>query len=144
MRNPAPAYLTAKNTGSDATISATMPRLVANAQIASPIVTPSAVNTPVLRPPIRVLRIVSAVSGPGVMRMKIETPRNASSVASIVSVLSLKVALPRLADQIDAERMVRLLGDLLEAGLGVDRARGGENALGPQRHAPIARVLGKA
>src|SRR5262245_48330363 len=118
MRNAAPAYFTAKNTGSDATISATMPRLVATAQVASPIATPSAVNRPVLRPPISVLRIVSAVSGPGVIRMKIETPRKASSVASIAP--SLKVAFPGLADQVGAERMVRLLGDLLEAGLGVD------------------------
>src|SRR5216684_4961231 len=39
---------------------------------------PSAVATPPARPPVKVLRMVMAVSGPGVMITRAEIPRNAS------------------------------------------------------------------
>jgi hypothetical protein len=69
--------LTATKTGSEATRRATMPTLVASAQIACPAATPSAVRTPPRRPPSSVLRMVSAVSGPGVAMTRIEMPGNA-------------------------------------------------------------------
>src|SRR5690349_871622 len=44
----------------------------------------------------------------------------------------LEIPLPGLADQIDAERVMRLFGDELEARARIDRTRRGQNALGPQ------------
>ncbi len=57
--------------------SVTIPMLVATAQIIWPLAIPSAVSTPPERPPMSVLRIVTAVSGPGVTITMSETPRNA-------------------------------------------------------------------
>ena len=56
-----------------------MPALAASVQTAWPVETPSAVRTPVRRPPASVFLIVSAVSWPGVTITSAETPRNASS-----------------------------------------------------------------
>lgn len=64
----------ARKTGSLATSSATSPRLVANAQIDRPVATPNAVSKPPARPPSKVLRMVSAVSGPGVQITSAATP----------------------------------------------------------------------
>jgi hypothetical protein len=44
-----------------------IPALVATVQHACPVTTPNAVITPARRPPASVLRIVTAVSGPGVV-----------------------------------------------------------------------------
>src|SRR5580765_8962845 len=57
---------------------------------------------------------------------------------------ALEVALPGFADQVDAERMMRLLGDKLEARPRVNAARRGEDALRPQCHSPVAGFPGKA
>ena len=54
--------------------SATIPALVAIAQIVRPLATPSAVKMPPARPPNSVLRMVMAVSGPGVMITTSATP----------------------------------------------------------------------
>src|SRR5215831_16907968 len=62
-----------------------MPALVASAQIACPVATPSAVAMPPARPPSSALRIVIAVSGPGVTITRIEMPRNARNDSIIVS-----------------------------------------------------------
>src|SRR3954471_13785724 len=160
--------------GSDATSSATMPRLVANTQMVCPATMPSAVNTPPPRPPTIVLRTTSAVSGPGVTMTKIEMLMNASRDVSIVVLQKvwcfapprgsgdpvacswipvcarmcgdqiLKIALPGFADEIDAERVMRLFGDPFESGLGVNAARRQKIALRPQRHAPISGLSRKA
>ena len=65
--------------GSDAASSAAIPAAVASVQIACPLETPTAVNTPARRPPRSEFRIVSAVSGPGVTITIAETPRKAAS-----------------------------------------------------------------
>lgn len=72
--------LTAAKTGSEATSSAATPALVASAQTAWPVATPSAVKTPLRRPPTSVLLIVSAVSGPGVTITSKDTARKAASI----------------------------------------------------------------
>src|SRR5258707_367368 len=54
-----------------------------------------------------------------------------------------QIALPGFPDQIGAERAVRLLRHQFESRLGVDAARGEQNALRPQRHALVAGLLGK-
>jgi hypothetical protein len=64
-----------------------MPRLVAKAQTAWPTETPSAVKMPPARPPSRVLRTVTAVSGPGVMMTSADTPRNARTELASITVL---------------------------------------------------------
>lgn len=61
----------------------TSPRLVATAQMSWPADTPSAVETPLARPPRKVLRMVKAVSGPGATITTIETPRNVRNEPSI-------------------------------------------------------------
>jgi hypothetical protein len=50
--------------------------LVAPTQISSPIATPMLVNTPPWRPPARELRMVRAVSGPGVQVVSAESAMN--------------------------------------------------------------------
>jgi hypothetical protein len=77
MRYAAPIILSAKNSGSDATSSAVIPALAASAQIASPLETPSAVNTPPRNPPAIAERTVTAVSGPGVVITSSERPMKA-------------------------------------------------------------------
>ncbi len=57
-----------------------MPIEVAIAQIAWPATMPSAVKTPPRRPPSNVLRMVRAVSGPGVTMTSADTPRKARNV----------------------------------------------------------------
>ena len=79
MRYAAPANFSARKAGSEATSSAVMPTLAATVQQACPVRTPKAVITPALRPPSRVLRMVTAVSGPGVTMTSTATPRNAST-----------------------------------------------------------------
>src|SRR4051794_35263597 len=56
-----------------------MPTLVATVHIVCPADTPTAVKSPATRPPRSVLRIVSAVSWPGVTITSADTPRNARS-----------------------------------------------------------------
>src|SRR6187200_3261499 len=56
-----------------------MPRLVATVQIACPVATPAAVPVPARRPPISVLRIVRAVSWPGVRMTTRAMARNAAN-----------------------------------------------------------------
>src|SRR4051794_30261778 len=56
-----------------------MPALVAIVHVACPADTPTAVKTPATRPPSSVLRIVSAVSWPGVTITSADTPRKATS-----------------------------------------------------------------
>src|SRR2546425_2232289 len=75
-RYAAPASLSATKAGSAATRRAAMPALVASDHVACPSATPAAVATPPARPPRSVLRIVSAVSGPGVTITMIESTRN--------------------------------------------------------------------
>ena len=55
--------------------------LVATAQIVCPLAIPSAVSTPPERPPMSVLRIVTAVSGPGVTITMTETLKNARKLS---------------------------------------------------------------
>jgi hypothetical protein len=62
---------------SDACSTAATPALVASAQTACPPETPTAVKTPLRRPPSSVFLIVRAVSWPGVTITTAETPRNA-------------------------------------------------------------------
>ena len=71
--------MTARKAGSEAARRAAIPAAVASVQVACPVDTPSAVKIPARRPPMSVLRIVSAVSGPGVAITIAETPRNAKS-----------------------------------------------------------------
>jgi hypothetical protein len=59
-----------------------MPTLAASVQTACPLHTPSAVASPARRPPRSVLRIVSAVSGPGVTITTTDNARNAASMAA--------------------------------------------------------------
>src|SRR6266513_3173493 len=66
MRYAAPASFSAANAGSAATRSAETPTLVASDHVAWPSATPTAVAIPAGLPPTRVLRMVRAVSGPGV------------------------------------------------------------------------------
>src|SRR2546425_12812435 len=75
-RYAAPPSLSATKAGSAATRRATMPALVATDHVACPSATPAAVANPDARPPRSVLRIVSAVSGPGVTITMIESTRN--------------------------------------------------------------------
>src|ERR1044071_4680271 len=51
-----------------------------------------------------------------------------------------KLQVPGLRDQLRAEALVRLRGDLLEPVRFVELARGGEHALRPQRDLAIARL----
>src|SRR2546425_3294214 len=85
MRYAAPANFNAVNTGSEATMSAARPALVATVQTNCPLATPQAVRTPDRRPPASVLRIVNAVSWPGVTMTRMETPRNAARLTAITS-----------------------------------------------------------
>src|SRR5947209_14861692 len=66
-------------------MSAARPALVATVQTNCPLATPQAVRTPDRRPPASVLRMVSAVSWPGVTMTRIETPRNAARLTAITS-----------------------------------------------------------
>ena len=75
----------ARKAGSDAWISSAIPKLVASVQTACPMATPAAVATPQRRPPAKALRTVRAVSGPGVQITITETPRKASSWASMAA-----------------------------------------------------------
>ena len=70
--------MTARKAGSEAASSAAIPAAVASVQAACPPETPTAVKIPARLPPSSVFRIVSAVSGPGVMITIAETPRNAA------------------------------------------------------------------
>jgi drug/metabolite transporter (DMT)-like permease len=63
--------------------SATTPALAATVQTAWPAATPPAVAIPFRRPPATVLRMVSAVSWPGVQMTTAETATNASRLSSI-------------------------------------------------------------
>src|SRR5437016_9969891 len=130
---------------SDATSSATMPALVASTQTACPTTMPNAVKMPPLRPPMMVLRTVSAVSGPGVTMTRIDMLRNARKDVFIVCLQSrLQRPLPGLADEIGAERVVRFFRHEPEARGLIDAARGGEDALRPQRHRGVAGAPGEA
>jgi hypothetical protein len=60
-----------------------MPAAAASAQTESPVATPSAVNAPPRKPPAMALRIVIAVSGPGVTITRMEMPRKAQKVSMI-------------------------------------------------------------
>ena len=73
--------MSARKAGFDATSSAATPAALATDQIASPVETPTAVPIPASRPPEIVLRIVSAVSGPGVQMTTTASPTNASRSA---------------------------------------------------------------
>src|SRR2546430_15451327 len=66
-------------------MSAARPALVATVQTNCPLATPVAVRTPGRRPRRCVLRIVSAVSWPGVTMTRMETPRNAARLTAIAS-----------------------------------------------------------
>src|SRR5213080_464191 len=66
-------------------MSAARPALVATVQTNCPLATPQAVRTPDRRPPRSVLRIVNAVSWPGVTMTRMETPRNAARLTAIRS-----------------------------------------------------------
>src|ERR1700741_3379993 len=68
----------ATNNGADAISTTARPALVAIVHAACPRATPAAVAAPVVRSPARVLRIVRAVSWPGVQMTRRETPRNAT------------------------------------------------------------------
>src|SRR5438067_3013807 len=66
-------------------MSAARPALVATVQINCPLATPAAVRTPDRRPPASVLRIVNAVSWPGVTMTRMEMPRNAARLTTTTS-----------------------------------------------------------
>src|SRR6266849_3220045 len=66
-----------RNSGPEAMSTTARPALVATVQIAWPAETPSAVADPVRRSPRSVLRMVRAVSCPGVQMTRSDTPRNA-------------------------------------------------------------------
>src|SRR4051812_14536611 len=66
----------AVNANCDARRRAARPTAVQIAQVACPAATPTAVRKPLRRPPRSALRIVSAVSGPGVTITTAETARN--------------------------------------------------------------------
>src|SRR6266566_5106729 len=66
-------------------MSAARPALVATVQTNCPLATPQAVRTPDRRPPASVLRMVNAVSWPGVTMTRMETPRNAARLTAITS-----------------------------------------------------------
>src|SRR3989442_7103325 len=85
MRYAAPANFNAVNTGSEATMSAARPALVATVQTNCPLATPAAVSTPDRRAPTSVLRMASAVSWPGGMMTRVETPRNAARLTAMTS-----------------------------------------------------------
>src|SRR6266568_1056733 len=106
---------------------------------------PSAVNTPPRRPPTIVLRTTSAVSGPGVMMTKSDMPLNARNDVSIFCSSRLggvlQVDVPGLADEIDAEGVVRLGGRAFESRMRVNAARREQVGLRPQRHGLVARLL---
>src|SRR5262249_764296 len=65
--------------------SAARPRLVSSVHAHCPVDTPTAVRTPLRRPPASVFRIVNAVSCPGVTITTIATPRNAARCAIAAS-----------------------------------------------------------
>src|SRR5262245_34154527 len=73
----------ARNKGSEATISAARPMLVASAHTAWPADTPNAVAMPAARPPDIVERIVRAVSCPGVTITTSDTPTKATRSTGI-------------------------------------------------------------
>src|SRR6266542_4648918 len=79
MRYAAPSSRSARNAGSEARRSAAAPTLVTTAQVSCPRLTPIAVATPPGRPPNSVLRIVRAVSWPGVTITRMATARNSGS-----------------------------------------------------------------
>ena len=84
------------NAGSEAASSAAIPTADASVHTACPDETPSAVKIPARRPPSSELRIVSAVSGPGVTITIADTPRKAaSSVTPAVS--QFRIVAPRCA-----------------------------------------------
>jgi hypothetical protein len=75
----------AMNSGADASSTAESPALAASAHTSCPLTTPAAVAIPQLRPPSSVLRMVSAVSWPGVTITTAETPRKAASCAALTA-----------------------------------------------------------
>jgi hypothetical protein len=77
MRYAAPASRSAEKAGCDARSTDAIPTAVATAQTHWALATPAAVETPARRPRSSLLRIVSAVSGPGTTITSTETPRNA-------------------------------------------------------------------
>src|ERR671936_1492160 len=93
---------------SDARMSADNPALVASAHVTWPLLTPQAVKTPARLPPASVLRIVSAVSCPGVTITNTETPRNAATSC-------IDAVIPHVTGHLDVPREVlvcqRLAGD---------------------------------
>src|SRR5919204_1588435 len=91
--------LSTTNADSDARMSADNPALVVSAHVTWPLLTPHAVKTPARLPPTSVLRIVSAVSCPGVTMTSTETPRNAAS-SCIAPVI------PHVAGHLDLTREV--------------------------------------
>src|SRR5436190_20504387 len=79
----------ARKSGADAISRTASPALVAAVHVAWPAATPAAVATPERRPPARVLRIVSAVSWPGVQMTSSDTPRKAKYDPSPITMRSL-------------------------------------------------------
>src|SRR5881397_3988623 len=79
----------AKKTGSEAASTTARPALVATVQVAWPAATPAAVARPARRPPASVLRMVRAVSCPGVQMTSRDTPRNARYDPRPITVRSL-------------------------------------------------------
>src|SRR5919204_2580418 len=100
--------LSTTNADSDARMSADNPALVVSAHVTWPLLTPHAVKTPARLPPMSVLRIVSAVSCPGVTMTSTETPRKAAS-SCIAPVI------PHIGGHVDLTRDVlvcqRVAGD---------------------------------
>src|ERR671925_622464 len=88
-RYAAPAILSATRAGSHATRRAVTPVLVARAQMAWPLETPTAVKTPARRPSDSVLRTVSTVSCPGVAMTNPETPRKAGTPSMTAVIIAL-------------------------------------------------------
>src|SRR5262245_63430650 len=72
-------------------------------------------------------------------------PRQSQGRDSVDSGLLLaELQLPRLADELFSEGVVRLVLDELEAHALVDAAGGGEHPLGPERDLAVARLACKA
>ena len=74
-RYAAPTILSVVKAGWDAWMSPAMPMLAAIVQTSCPKAIPAAVSTPPRGPPMIELRMVSAVSGPGVQITTAQTPR---------------------------------------------------------------------
>src|SRR3954447_5737503 len=87
-RYAAPIHFSVTKTGSDASSTAARPAPEAAPQTTFPVKTPAAVRTPDRRPPTRVLRIVSAVSWPGVTMTITAVTKNAITPATMPGVSS--------------------------------------------------------